>query len=161
MKIYFVRRAESEGNANKYYQTPDTKLTAYGKNQAELLAKGMKDVEVDYIYSSTHLRAKETAKPISEDIENWERKRLIIPHLMESILVSNGKLARFLLFQSDLSKSQSNYYQMWDNSMHVNRLLDYFDQSGINHAILDLQIKEEGFQNKELEKLQIFRLDVS
>jgi len=69
MKIYFVRHAESTANKNHTdNRSPETPLSKYGLRQAELVAKRLLGVEIDFVCSSPHLRAKQTAEIISEKI---------------------------------------------------------------------------------------------
>lgn len=68
MKIYLVRHGETVGNAKNFHQTPETPLTQTGINQAKAVAKRLKDRNIDFIYSSTHLRTQQTSQIISEEI---------------------------------------------------------------------------------------------
>ena len=76
MRIYLVRHGETTGNLNDFYQTSETPLTKTGIEQAKSVAKRFKNVKIDVIYSSTHLRAKNTAELISKQVkakvELWE-----------------------------------------------------------------------------------------
>lgn len=75
MIIYFVRHGESEGNKKNTHQNVNTPLSDKGIKQAEALAKRLKDVHFDIIYSSDSLRAKQTAEIINKEtktnIEYW------------------------------------------------------------------------------------------
>jgi len=64
--IYFVRHGESEGNKERVYQSAQTLLSENGLQQAELIADRFNNIEVDTIISSNYIRAKQTAKYISE-----------------------------------------------------------------------------------------------
>lgn len=64
--LYFVRHGESEGNARRIYQTPDTSLSEKGREQARILQKRFKDIPIEVLYSSTLKRAQETAEIINE-----------------------------------------------------------------------------------------------
>lgn len=81
MKVYFVRHGESTAKRAGLEQTPETPLSAEGQKQAEAVAKRLADIKIDSVYSSTHLRAKETAEIISKNIgvsvEQWS-------HLVEA-----------------------------------------------------------------------------
>ena len=76
MIVYFVRHGESEGNLKLTHQGPDTPLTEYGLKQASIVAKRLKKLSVDFIYSSTYLRTRQTADIISKElkkpVEYWE-----------------------------------------------------------------------------------------
>lgn len=81
--IYFVRHGESEGNQARLYQSYVTSLSEKGHLQAKLIADRFSNIEIETIISSDYIRAKQTAKYISEVtgkdiIENQlfrERKR--------------------------------------------------------------------------------------
>lgn len=66
MKLYLVRHGETTGNVSGMYQNEETPLTDRGIEQARQVAKRLTNKSIDLIYSSTHLRAHETAKIISE-----------------------------------------------------------------------------------------------
>jgi broad specificity phosphatase PhoE len=67
MRLYIVRHGESEGNAlgNLQGHAP-TSLTDNGRQQAEKLAKRLKDENIDVILSSDLPRAKETTDIIAK-----------------------------------------------------------------------------------------------
>ena len=64
--LYLVRHGESEGNAQRIYQTPDALLSPKGKEQALILQRRFKDISIDTLYCSTLKRAQETAEIINE-----------------------------------------------------------------------------------------------
>lgn len=76
MLLYLVRHGQSEGNKANVHQTPDLPLSEEGVKQAEFLAKRLKDIKFDLIYSSPIERAKETVEIINKyhqsPIEFWE-----------------------------------------------------------------------------------------
>lgn len=69
MKIYFARHGETASNAGimsgQTVTASDESLTALGKEQAEQLAKELKDITFDTIISSPLKRAIETAEAIN------------------------------------------------------------------------------------------------
>lgn len=73
--LYLVRHGESEANKKNYHHTPEVPLSELGISQADLVAKRLKNVEVDLIYSSPAIRAKQTAEKIAhvihKPIEYW------------------------------------------------------------------------------------------
>lgn len=77
MFLYLVRHGETTGNVGGMYQTEETPLTPMGEKQAARVALRLKDLSIDLIYSSTHLRAQQTSKIISQEIgakiEPWEK----------------------------------------------------------------------------------------
>ncbi len=76
MNVYSVRHGQSEGNLKGLYQGPDVPLSQKGKEQAKTLAKRLKNIPIDVIYTSPFIRAKETAEIIAKElklpIEYWE-----------------------------------------------------------------------------------------
>lgn len=76
MLLYLVRHGQSEGNKANVHQTPDLPLSPEGREQAEFLAKRLKDINFDLIYSSPITRAKQTVEIINKyhqsPIEFWE-----------------------------------------------------------------------------------------
>lgn len=77
MLVYFVRHGESEGNKLKFHQVEETPLSEKGIKQAEVLAKRLKNIKIDVIYSSNVNRAKQTAEIINKKlnipIEYWDK----------------------------------------------------------------------------------------
>lgn len=64
MRIYLVRHGESLGNAARMYLGhTDLDLSERGREQAEMTAQALSEIEFDAIYSSDLLRAYNTALP--------------------------------------------------------------------------------------------------
>jgi len=76
MNIYLIRHGQSEANLHNIYQNSKDSLSRGGKKQVKLVAERLKDIPIDFIYSSSYKRAKETSKIISKHlnkkIEYWE-----------------------------------------------------------------------------------------
>jgi broad specificity phosphatase PhoE len=76
MLLYLVRHGQSEWNKANIHQTPDVPLSDDGLKQAEFLAKRLKNIHFDLIYSSPIKRARQTAEIINRfhnsPIEFWE-----------------------------------------------------------------------------------------
>lgn len=76
MITYLVRHGQSEGNKQGLFQTSDVPLSEDGIKQAESLAKRLKNIHFDFIYSSPVFRAKQTARIINKEIntpvEFWD-----------------------------------------------------------------------------------------
>lgn len=68
MKVYFVRHAESQLNAERVHQHKDVPLHQRGLKQAEALAKRLKSLNVEVVVASPYLRTKETAEKLAEEI---------------------------------------------------------------------------------------------
>lgn len=68
--VYFVRHAESIGNANDVHQGPDTPLSESGLLQTSFIAERFGSIPIEGIISSDMLRAEKTAYAISEKTGN-------------------------------------------------------------------------------------------
>jgi len=69
-RLIFVRHAEAEGNLyREFHGWTDSPITEKGHKQAELVAKRLKDVNIDVLYSSSLKRTLQTAQYIA-DIKN-------------------------------------------------------------------------------------------
>jgi len=96
MNVYFVRHGQSEGNKKQVHQGEDVPLSEKGGHQAKALAKRLKNHDIHVIYSSPYLRAKQTAKIISNEldlpIEYWEQlKELRRPSEIEGLSYTDPK----------------------------------------------------------------------
>lgn len=67
MKLYFVRHGESEANTRHVISNRESTfhLTSRGRQQAEMLARKIKDIPLSAIFSSPVLRARETTEILS------------------------------------------------------------------------------------------------
>lgn len=76
MKLYLIRHGESAAKKKRLEQTSETPLSDRGQKQAEAVAERFKNIKIDSIYSSAHLRARQTAEIISQktgvSVEYWE-----------------------------------------------------------------------------------------
>jgi len=81
MKLYIVRHAESEGNAQRLHQGRNVSLTQKGFQQAQVLADRFKTIPIDVILSSDLKRARLTAGFIGQVI----RKEITYTHLLREI----------------------------------------------------------------------------
>ena len=79
MDIYILRHGKAEDHIQTISGDQKRKLTEPGKKEIELVAKGIKnlDIEFDYIISSPLIRAKQTAD-IALKIIKSKRKSLLI-----------------------------------------------------------------------------------
>lgn len=81
MLLYLIRHGESEANRKGLYQGPNMPLSEEGIKQAHALAERLKNHNINIIYSSPMLRAKQTAEIISGklkiSVEYWESLREI------------------------------------------------------------------------------------
>lgn len=69
MKIYFVRHGSTDSLEKKISQPDDEPLNERGVSQAKELGKRFANTKIDLVISSPHLRAVQTAKEISKNIE--------------------------------------------------------------------------------------------
>ncbi len=79
MNIYLVRHGETDWNkVRKLQGQSDIELNEYGRELAQMTAKGLSDVNFDYAFSSPLKRAKETAQIIlaGKDVVLEEDDRL-------------------------------------------------------------------------------------
>lgn len=76
MKVFLIRHGESTANKRVPNQSSRTTLSKHGIEQAKNVAEKLANIKIGIIYSSTHLRAKQTAEIISQKIkkpiEYWE-----------------------------------------------------------------------------------------
>ena len=70
MKLYFVRHGESEANTRRVISNRESQfgLTDLGRQQANTLAEGLKDIPIRAIFSSPVLRARQTADILSQSL---------------------------------------------------------------------------------------------
>lgn len=67
MKLYITRHGETMRNAEqRVLGRTDDPLSSKGRAQAEMLAQKMKEIEIDRIFSSPLIRAKETAEAVAK-----------------------------------------------------------------------------------------------
>ena len=76
MRIYLLRHAEQESDLCN----DNTPLCALGREQAERLGRRLCDYDIDGLYSSPLLRAKETAEIINEELFKKTGQKL--PHII-------------------------------------------------------------------------------
>jgi len=76
MKIYLIRHGESDAMDKSVRQTPDSPLGEKGFEQAGYVAKRFRNQEIDVVFSSTWVRAKQTAagiaKALGKKLETFE-----------------------------------------------------------------------------------------
>lgn len=63
--VYLVRHGESEGNASRIHQSPDTPLSEIGMGQARMLAVRCKKLQLEALLASPYTRAQQTAQVIA------------------------------------------------------------------------------------------------
>jgi len=68
MHVYFVRHGETDLNVRRVHQSPSTPLNDKGFDQARSASEYLRAVNADYLLSSTHERALQTARTIGATI---------------------------------------------------------------------------------------------
>jgi len=106
-KIYLIRHGETESNIEfRYKGQGESPLSKQGIDEAQKLAKLLKDVPIDLFYCSTLGRSIETAKIIAQY------------HKGKEIIKDEGLLERFYgVFEDktfeDLQKEYPDLYKKW------------------------------------------------
>ena len=62
--FYLIRHGETDLNASRTIQWPQTPLNPQGRWQANRVAAALQDKNIGYIISSDYVRARETAEQI-------------------------------------------------------------------------------------------------
>lgn len=122
MKVYFVRHGESELGEG-YHQRPETSLGSVGKKQVRTIAQRFKNIPIDLIITSTHLRALQTAK----EIEKVNSSPLIL-----SDLLNERRMPDSFLGKSVVDKEIVDIH---------NVIREHFDEPGWHYA------EEENFKD--------------
>ncbi len=110
--FYLIRHGQSEKNAcyGTAGQTPDEKLTKLGESQAVKLGERFKklNIKFDYIYSSTYLRAAETARITCEQFAN--EKQILLDERLREYSAGKwlGKNLEDTVFSDENIKRSSN-----------------------------------------------------
>lgn len=68
MILFLVRHASGENSSN-LWQSPDSKISKLGKEQALILSKKSRFSQIDKIFSSKWVRSKETAEIIAKNLK--------------------------------------------------------------------------------------------
>lgn len=87
MLLYIVRHGETDWNkAGKVQGRTDIPLNERGRYLAEATAEGMKDVRIDFCYTSPLIRAKETARSyLGKEKFLWLKKNALRRFVSESV----------------------------------------------------------------------------
>jgi phosphoserine phosphatase len=121
-RVLFVRHGQSVLNQSRQFQSEDTPLSEDGINQAELVTNRLVNQKIDYIYSSTNIRAKHTANIIQQ--------RLKLPFKTNPLLIEwhkppeiQGKSfddpsAKSILDQINLHRDDPNYHYSTEESFN-------------------------------------------
>ena len=66
-RVYFIRHGESEGNIGLFRQSSDAPLTEIGKEQAQIVAKRLSNINFDILITSPFKRTLQTSEFISRE----------------------------------------------------------------------------------------------
>lgn len=114
-RLIFVRHAEAEGNvARIFHGWYNSKLTKKGEEQAKLVAKRLKDIKIDALYSSTLERTYKTASYIAQQID---LPIITSPNLKE---INGGDWENEKW--EDIPKKWPIEHNHWENSPHLLKL---------------------------------------
>ncbi|MFP8874056.1 MAG: histidine phosphatase family protein, partial [Myxococcota bacterium] len=64
MSIYLIRHGETDLNAARVLQMPETPLSTRGREQARRLAEHLRDAGIVHVLASDYARAEQTARPL-------------------------------------------------------------------------------------------------
>jgi uncharacterized phosphatase len=136
MKIYLVRHGLSIGNKNHIHQFPDSSLSEEGQAQARAIAERVKNLPINFIYSSNIARAQETAKLIAEKskhkIETWEELREI--KRPSQILGKRGDSAEAKKFEEAMKDNYKNPYFKYSDEDSFSELKERAEKV-LNHLV--------------------------
>jgi len=109
--IYLVRHGETEYNKQERIQGQgvDAELNDYGKEQSDALAGYFQDVELDHIFSSTMIRAKQTAEIIAE------RKKMSVEPSPELVEMNYGTMEGNS--KTEVKGTIEKLHKNWDDGM--------------------------------------------
>ena len=99
--FFFARHGQTEWNAqNRFIGRADVPLNAKGIEQAKQLAKSVSELDIDLIYTSPLMRAKETAKCVSD-------------HTRIPVQVHNGLAEVDVGYLEGRTETALNFFEEW------------------------------------------------
>ena len=167
MNVYIIRHGETHLNKAKIHQFRSTPLSAYGRRQIEDRLPLFKSLDIDKIYCSSLLRAKQTAKLIADSLG---LKINIIPELEEVRKPTEIKgrkhndpavlkIEELLIMNfNDKSWHYSDEENFEDVKIRVNRFLKYLAESEKSNNIL---IVTHGYVAKMILAIAMFEENLS
>jgi probable phosphoglycerate mutase len=112
-RLIFVRHGEAEGNLKRlFHGWTDSELTLKGNQQAQAVAKRLKDEPIDIIYSSPLKRAYRTAQNIAEE------KNISDIKVIDGLKEIHGGLWENVKW-ADLPVKWPVEYDEWENKPHL------------------------------------------
>lgn len=152
--LYLIRHAESEVNATPDIigQKPDVLLTEKGKLQAQQLNKRLSDLQIDHVYSSSYLRAKETAKIAV--YPNYTGKIKLAPALREYSAGDWLGKSRAEIFSPEIKKSMDymNHGFKPPNGESLNEVQRRSTQWLEENIIYNKELIEESLNFKDVDQ---------
>jgi broad specificity phosphatase PhoE len=93
--LYFVRHGESEHNVDGLFAgSSDTKLTKQGLQQAKLVGKEAKKLNIDLVVSSPLERTYATAKAIAQEMK-YNQEKIITHDLLKERFYGTAELTPY------------------------------------------------------------------
>lgn len=145
MILYLVRHGESEANKNNFHHTPEVPLSELGLQQAHNTAKRFKNIDIDLIYSSPLMRAKQTAeiinKKIKVPIEYWDDlSEMRQPSEIRGKSVDDEEVIKIKQLIAE-NNCISNYHfsdeeNFQDINDRVKKVLTYLENNHSNQTVL-------------------------
>jgi broad specificity phosphatase PhoE len=131
MNIYLIRHGETLLNQSNVHQYSTTPLSDFGLQQAEMLAKRLKNSHIDVIYSSPMMRAKQTAQAIAqysgkeiailENLREFKRPSEIEGkfHLDPSVLEIKNEIRKNVGEKNWHYSDEENFYDVKNRALEV------------------------------------------
>jgi len=111
--VYFVRHGQSEHNVAPIFQSPDSKLSNIGIEQAKYIADRVSRLSFDVLISSPFERAKQTAEEISKKTGKIPEYSDLFTERVKPSSINNKP-------HSD--ELASNLWREWDKSLYTSGL---------------------------------------
>lgn len=149
--LFLIRHGETDWNRDKRFQgRTDIPLNETGRSQAEQLCSVMTSLKIEYVVSSSLIRAYETALIAIKDIKLPIQKddRLQETHIGE---------AEGLTYEEIVQKFSSNHIERWRS--YEERDLDFRYPQGESKRQLMIRIREAVLdiaQNSPYQNIAIF-----
>jgi broad specificity phosphatase PhoE len=113
--LIFVRHAEAIGNViREFHGWRDSEITEKGHQQAKLVAKKLKDIPMDVLYSSSMKRTLQTAQYISD----LKQLPIIRTDKLKEINGGDWEGKKW----SELPELYPNEHETWENKPHIHQM---------------------------------------
>jgi len=163
MKVYFVRHGSTDSLEKKISQPNDEPLNNNGISQARELEKRFSNTQIDIVISSPHLRAVQTAKAISENVQTSElfaevRKPSEVigkPKETEEVRAILDKISEMNLIDPSWHYSDEENFE--DLKKRGLKALEFLENLGVENVVM----VSHGHFVAQLIGLMIFKEDFS